>query len=242
VNVFPWHGFNGLKPICQWAITHVTYSAGNGIYPIVMAKAWKSRIEAALAEKGMSMKEASLKMKRGETFVRDMLERDRDPSITNFTALARVLGKTVAELLNEPPPVRTVPVVGLAGAAADGAVMYAEGDGWLGEVSMPPGGSDKTVALEVRGSSMRGIAEDGWFVYYDERRDPPTEDLLGQICVVGLADGRILVKKLIRGRRKRHFDLESAAAPTLYDQRVDWAAEVKAIVPRSVALRLAKGE
>lgn len=132
-----------------------------------------------------------------------------------------------------------VPIVGLAGAGPDGSILYSDGDGELGEAPMPPGGSERTVAVEVRGESMRGIAEDGWLVYYDDRRDPPTTDLIGELCVVGLSDGRVLVKKLFQGRRKRHFDLESVAAPMLRDVRVDWAAMVTAIIPRRQARKLA---
>lgn len=130
-----------------------------------------------------------------------------------------------------------VPVVGVAGAGPDGAVHFGEGDGELGEAPVPPHATPRTVAVEVRGQSMRGLAEDGWLVYYDDRRDPPTEDFLGKVCVVGLVDGRVLVKKLIRGRKRRHFDLESAAAPTLHDVRVEWAAPVIAIVPQYAARR-----
>ena len=102
---------------------------------------------------------------------------------------------------------------------------------------MTAGISPESVAVEVRGDSMRGIAEDGWLVYYDNRRDPPTDDLIGEICVVGLTNGEVLIKKLIRGRKKNHFDLESAAAPTMHDVKVEWAAPVISIVPRRSARR-----
>lgn len=123
-----------------------------------------------------------------------------------------------------------VPIIGIAGADPEGAVRFEEAP--LGEAPGIPNGTPTTVALEVRGHSMRGIAENNWLVYYDDRRDPPTEDLLGRLCVVGLADGRVLVKTLLHGRKKKHFDLESYAAPTLRDARVEWAAVVTAIVPR----------
>lgn len=133
----------------------------------------------------------------------------------------------------------SVPIVGLAGANPDGSINYGDGQGELGDAPMPPGGSEKTVAVEVRGDSMRGIADDGWLVYYDDVRDPPTDDLSGEVCVVGLADGRVLVKKMVRGRKKKHFDLESTGGqPTIYDAKVEWAAAVIAIVPRRQAQRM----
>lgn len=137
------------------------------------------------------------------------------------------------------PDGSTVPIVGIAGASPDGSVLYSEGQGELGDAPMVPGGSERTVAVEVRGDSMRGIADDGWLVYYDNRRDPPTDDLAGEVCVLGLADGRVLIKKMIRGRKKHHFDLESTGGqPTIYDARVEWAAPVIAIVPRRQAQRM----
>lgn len=130
------------------------------------------------------------------------------------------------------PKRQEVPVVGLVGAGPGGSVAFAESDGELGEAPTVPGVSDKTVAVEVRGESMRGTAEEGWLVYYDDRKTPPTESMLGQLCVVGLADGRVLIKWLHRGRGPGLYDLESASAPTIRDVAVEWAGLVTAIIPR----------
>lgn len=128
-----------------------------------------------------------------------------------------------------------VPIVGYAGASPDGSILFGDGDSHFGEVALPYGAGPNSVAVEVRGDSMRGIAEDGWLVFYEERREPPTDDLIGEYCIVGLPDGRVLIKKLARGRKKKHFDLESAAGATIYDAKVEWAAPVSAIVPRRSA-------
>lgn len=125
----------------------------------------------------------------------------------------------------------TVPIVGLAGAGPGGSIVFGEGDGGLGEAQMPADGSDETVAVEARGDSQRGIAENGWLVYYNNRHDPPNDSLVGKLCVVGLADGHVLIKTLRRGRKKRHFDLESASAPLIQDALVEWAARVTWIKP-----------
>ena len=126
----------------------------------------------------------------------------------------------------------SVPVVGIAGAGPDGAILFDLGDGNLGEAPSPPVKTPATVAVEVRGQSMRGIAEDGWLVYYDDRHDPPSDHMLGRLCVAGLADGRVLVKFLHKGTEPGRYHLESVAAPTLRDAEVAWAALVTAIVPR----------
>lgn len=123
----------------------------------------------------------------------------------------------------------TVPIVGYVGAG--GQVLYGEGQGPFGEAKMPPVGSSTTVAVVVKGDSMAGQLEDGWTVYYDNRHTPPTDKLLGRLCVVGLEDGRVLIKKLLPGRAKGCYDLYSANAIPLLDQAVSWAALVMWIAP-----------
>lgn len=124
----------------------------------------------------------------------------------------------------------TVPVVGFVGAG--GQIAYEEGQGPFGEANMPPrGAGPSTVAVVVRGDSMSGQLEDGWTVYYDNRQDPPTESLMGKLCVVGMADGRVLIKKLYKGRGEGLYDLLSTNSRPLHDQRVAWAAKVTWIEP-----------
>lgn len=97
---------------------------------------------------------------------------------------------------------------------------------------MPPkNGTETTVAVVVRGDSMAGQLEDGWIVYYDDRRAGPSEDLLGRLCVVGLNDGRVLIKKLLPGRQTGKYDLYSTNAAPMLDQQIDWAARVTWIAP-----------
>src|SRR5579871_483285 len=124
----------------------------------------KERIRALLDKQGLTMKAASLQAGLGETYVRDILERNRQPTAQKFAALARILGVSVSEILGE-QPTGVVPVVGIAGANPDGSVLFAESQGELGVAPMPPGGGTRTVAVEVRGDSMRGFAENGWWVY-----------------------------------------------------------------------------
>lgn len=124
---------------------------------------------------------------------------------------------------------RTVPIVGIVSA---GVAHYgAESDQNLGRARMPRGGTGETVAVEVRGDSLGG-ALDGWLIYYDERREPPTEDMLGSLCVVGLQSGQVMVKLLMRGRAPGQYDLFSGTGGLpLTDQPVAWAARVMAIMP-----------
>lgn len=135
--------------------------------------------------------------------------------------------------------VETVPIVGIAGASADGGISYEFESGELGEAPTVPSGTKRTVAVEVRGDSLRGRVEDGWLVYYDNRQEPLTEDMAGELCIVGLEDGRTLLKTPYRGRGRGLWDLESTNAPTMRDVAVKWAAVVTAIVPRRLMRRRA---
>lgn len=123
-----------------------------------------------------------------------------------------------------------VAVVGYVGAGA-AIVFDHEGDASLGEAPRPMGAPATTVAVRVRGESMPGSAEDGWLIYYDSRRDPVTDDLMGKLCVVGCEDGRVLVKKIYRGRGPGLYDLAPTIGTIERDVPVTWAARVEWIRP-----------
>lgn len=73
----------------------------NGHCPIMDEVIWKKRLRSALEERSMTMKQASLAAGQGETFVRDILERNRAPSIDKFMALSKALGMKPEVLLGE---------------------------------------------------------------------------------------------------------------------------------------------
>jgi hypothetical protein len=123
-----------------------------------------------------------------------------------------------------------VPVVGYVGAGSE-AHLYAVAQGDLDEVDQPPGASERTVAVEIRGDSL-GPLFNRWLVFYDSVRDQVTPDLIGELCVVGLADGRILIKQLQRGRGEGLYTLVSSTQPPIQDVKVDWAARVNSMSRR----------
>jgi phage repressor protein C with HTH and peptisase S24 domain len=123
-----------------------------------------------------------------------------------------------------------VPIVGYVGAG--GEILFEKGQGPFGEARMPPKNTTPTtVAVVVRGDSMAGQLENGWTVYYDRRYSPPSESLIGRLCVVGLQDGRVLIKKLLPGHANGLYVLYSVNAAPLLDQAVEWAAPVSWIAP-----------
>lgn len=131
-----------------------------------------------------------------------------------------------------------VPIIGRVGANPDGVILQATGQEAGDMVPLPPGGSDKSVALRVMGHSMRGLADDGALIYFEDQRTPPTPDMLGHVVVVETATDEVLVKRLLRGSKKGLYDLESLAAPTRHDMRLRWAAHITAIIPPYQARRI----
>lgn len=123
------------------------------------------------------------------------------------------------------------PLIGYV-AAGSSAVLYADGQGPFDTVDAPEGSTGNTVAVEIRGTSL-GPALDRWLVFYDQVEDPPHEGLAGKLCVVGLPDGRVLVKMLQMARSNGLWHLHSNYAdPPLLDQEVLWAAPVRSMAPR----------
>lgn len=131
-----------------------------------------------------------------------------------------------------------VPVVGRVGADNEGRVLFATGQQAGDLVPLPPGGSDRAVALLIAGHSMRGLADDGGLIYFEDQRTPPTPDMFGQVVVVETLEGEVLVKRLLRGSRAGRYDLESIAGPTRPDCKLRWAAHITAIIPPHQARRI----
>lgn len=124
----------------------------------------------------------------------------------------------------------SVPLVGYVGAGA-AARFYAESQGELERVKAPKGATSDTVAVQIQGESL-GALFDQWLVYYDDVRSPVTPDMIGVICVVGLPDDRVLVKRIRKARTPGFFHLESNTEPTINDVEIVWAAKVKSMEPR----------
>lgn len=132
----------------------------------------------------------------------------------------RVLQKTDAQ--------RLVPLVGYVSA---GIAHFFSDQGDLDEVAAPDGSTDTTVAVEIRGDSL-GALFDRWLVFYDDVKRPVTTDQIGRLCIVGLADGRTLIKKIQKARGKGLYHLLSNTEGPILDVEIEWAARVKNMVPR----------
>jgi SOS-response transcriptional repressor LexA len=204
-----------------------------------------NRIEQRLKDLGLSATAASKKAGLSEDAIRNMrraVEKDERQGVSTSTiaALAPVLQTTAAWLVEgagagEQPMVR---ILGLIGADTGGEIVYVTGQESWDMAPVPPGGTSDSGALEVKGHSMRAIAEDGALIYFEQQHTPPTPDMIGYPCIVETEDGRVLFKRLLKGSGPGLYDLESYNGPTLSDVRVVWAAEPTAIIPAKQARRV----
>lgn len=165
------------------------------------------------------------------------------PPGTMLGKLAEALKVPQHELV-APPPAGTqmVPVIGRVGANPDDSIIYTTADDAPAWAPLPPGGTERAVGLEVVGHSMRWVAEDGALIYFEQQRNPPSENMLGDIVIVETEQGQVLVKRLLRGSKPKRFDLESQSGATLHDCKVVWAAEITAIIPAKQARKIIRRE
>ena len=198
-----------------------------------------SRIERRLTAVGMTASGASKKAGKPDA-IRNMQRAVRDGtrfgvSTATLEALSPIL-KTTAAWLQSGVGVedidseeRTIPVWGRAGA---GGIVnnFHESSGPIGAIDAPEDVTENTAAVEIEGESL-GRLFDKWFAIYDEIRHPPTENLIGELCIVEVEDSRVYIKRLKKGRGKT-FVLESNYESPIENVRVKWAARVKRIVPR----------
>lgn len=163
------------------------------------------------------------------------------PNGTNFSnilALARdrgviddVRSEDVAESIDIGPK-RMISVKGYVGAGSEISIYNVAHAGELDTIEASDRDTDQTVALRIIGSSL-GKFFNRWYVCYDDVRSPVTDDLVGELCVVGLSDDRVFIKKIARHARTKRFDLLSNAEnePPIENVSIEWAAKVTDLRP-----------
>lgn len=121
---------------------------------------------------------------------------------------------------------KTVKLAGYVGAAQ---TVYQFDEYGAGYVEAPPGASDMTEAVEVRGDSMFPLYETGTLLYYSKQLPP--DMMVGKRAIVRLEDDRVLVKTLRRGSAPGLYTLASLNAPDIEDVAIQWAAPIDWIKP-----------
>jgi phage repressor protein C with HTH and peptisase S24 domain len=159
--------------------------------------------------------------------VNKMTKGTRAIAADELLVIARITGVQQPEADNEAPRPRQIEIVGYV-AAGSQEVTFSDGQGPFGTVDAPAYATESTVAVEVRGTSL-GPFMDRWLIFYDRIEQQPGHDFEGRLCVVGLADGRVMVKALKRAKTPGFWHLISnnPLEAQINDQVVEWAALVR---------------
>lgn len=207
-----------------------------------MEQEWAKRVRQRLDDLGMTMKAASLKAGFGESFVRDMLERGRVPSIDKFQKLAAVLRTPVSELLGDDAGEDAgsiVPIMGYVGAGAEVEPDFEQiPEAGLEQIEVPFPMPADMIALQVKGESMLPQFADGMVivVYRDQRR--ATESFFGEQAVVKTVDGKRYIKTIERGYPG--VTLRSWNAKPIENVHLDWIGEIFTYFPASSIRRVSR--
>lgn len=188
-----------------------------------------NRLKALREERGWTHERAAEAMGMSRSHFIKLERGERKLSEHTIRLACEAFGVEEQELFAK----RQVPLIGWVGAGGL-EHRFGDGDGEYESVEAPPNATEKTVAVEARGDSL-GPLLDNAYIYYDDRRDPYVGDFLGEMCVVGLADGQILVKQIRRGTQLGRYTLYGQFGTPLEDVKILWAARVKAIIPRTRA-------
>lgn len=134
-----------------------------GIIP-PMDQPWKIRLELLMRQKGFNMKSLSLAAELGETYVRDILKRGREPGVEKMRALADVLGVRLNEIMTEPYVITSTNDGENRGSFREGGDTHERvpldednGNGWQeGWQARLPGGSAEVDAKAGAGDGSSG--------------------------------------------------------------------------------------
>lgn len=147
---------------------------------------------------------------------------------TGILDAARLAGVLYDGLTTEPVEIRVV------GNIQGGLTVSLFSPADIAEIApMVDGATNKTVALVVKDGANYPLLRENWLVYYSDSETPPTDAIVGELCVVKLADGRILIRDLLRGSQPGTWTLTALNSPHLVDQDVVWAQTVLDIRPRA---------
>lgn len=205
----------------------------------------RSRIRLRLAATGKKPVPVAIAIGRGRDYVRDFLDGKKESlAAETLPKLAAELGCSVeyfmdaaaGEAANAPEVL--IAIIGRVGASPDGRVSFATGDDPQIYSTVPYGASPTSKALLVDGWSMKGVADHGALIFFEDQRTPPSPDMLGHVVVVETDQDQVLVKRLLKGSARGLYDLESILGPPMSDQRLRWAAHIVSIVPPYQAQRM----
>jgi transcriptional regulator with XRE-family HTH domain len=116
-----------------------------------------------------------------------------------------------------------IPVIGYVGNGGE-VHGYAVAKGELDQVEQPRSMPSTAVAVEIRGDVL-GAHFNRWLVFFDSVHRPVQPGFLGELCAVGLPDGRTMIKQLRRGPSEGLYNLAAPGA-SITATKVEWAARI----------------
>lgn len=209
-----------------------------------MGNEWAGRFRERMEAQGYNMKSLSLAAGLNESFVRDMLHRQRQPTLDKFSRLVAILGTTVAEIMEEDPPadgLRMVPLMGFVGAGAEVEPDFEQvPDEGLDQIPVPFTLPADMIAFQVRGNSMLPQFRDGavLIVYREQRRS--IESFYGEEAAVRTSDGRRFIKTILRGAKSGFVNLMSWNADPIENVHLAWVGEIFTVFPAKSLNRVAR--
>ena len=197
-------------------------------------------LRAARKRAGLSQEEVAEKMDLSQQTI-GKHERGESPvTIELLVSYAAIYKRDPADLLPGRQS-REIPIKGYVGAGQFVAFDDHDSTDGLGMVECP---SDldpaRTVAVRVRGDSMAPLIQDGWVLFYSRDPEPDAAAVLGKTCIVKLVgergqEGDTMVRQVRRGPSLGRFNLVPMNGAIIEDAILEWAAPVKAILPREIA-------
>jgi len=190
------------------------------------------------------MKSLSLAAGLNESFVRDMLQRNRMPSLDKFARLVGVLGMTVGDFVDAAGGQAggsLVPLMGYVGAGAEVEPDFEQvPEVGLEQIAVPFPLPADMIALQVRGNSMLPQFRDGAviIVFREQRRS--LESFFGEEAAVRTSDGRRYIKTIIRGSRPGTVNLISWNAEPIEGVGLVWVGEIFSVFPAKSINRVAR--
>lgn len=194
-----------------------------------MSKTWLPKLQEIMAERGLKAKPLSKAAGLNENYIRDLLQKGVDPTVSKMEALANTLGLPLSYFFgDETAPGPVIPVVGYA---AGGEEWQPLDDGeslpTLDFASLDLSGTD-AIAIRVRGHSMSPVFRDGDDLICSRRRGADMVQALNCDCVVKTLDNRYFIKQLLKGTSRGTYRLRSynPVFPDIENAVLEWAAPV----------------
>lgn len=211
-----------------------------------MDNQWEIRFRERMEAAGYTMKSLSQAAGLNDSYVRDMLQRNRQPTVDKFTRLTALLHTTVAEIMGTEETAAgsgqsIVPLMGYVGAGAEVEPDFEQvPEVGLEQISVPFPLPADMIALQIKGDSMLPQFRDGavLVVYREQRRS--LESFYGEEAAVRTTDGRRFIKTVMRGSQPGRVNLISWNASPIENVHLAWIGEIFTVFPARSLHRVSK--